>query len=620
MSDTRPGPVRRLFVGLWRVLDFSRRFILTIIFLVLVGLVLSAIFRPGLQIAERTALVIAPVGQIVEQYSTSVTDRAMNRFFGSDVPEVQLRDVLKALDSATTDARIERVVLRLDRMQGAGMATLREIGGGIDRVRAAGKQVVAYGDWYGQGAYYLASRASEVYLHPLGMAAVEGLARYRTYYAQALAKLGIEARLFRVGEFKSAAEPYIRNDASPEAEEADRYWMADVWSRYLTDVGAARGLDPAAIQAGADNFPALITAAGGDGAKVVLDAGLVDELKTADEFREIMIGRGVRDDDLESFRQVAMDDYLSVLARESTVQSMDAAPVAIVVAQGPIVDGEQAGGTIGGESTSALIRKAREDDDIKAVVLRIDSPGGGMFPSEQIRREVELTRLAGKPVIASMGDVAASGGYWIAMDADRIYADPTTITGSIGIFGLWFNAPETMAKLGLNTDGVATTQIAGIFDPTRAYDPRVGEIIQAYLNNGYAQFIGKAAHARKTTPEAIDAVARGRVWSGTQARDRGLVDELGGLDAAIARARTLAGLPADARVSYVEPELSTFERFVQNMGQSALAIAVRESGFTAPAAWLPPAMREELQMARAVFEQRDGRPWTIFAHCMCASY
>jgi protease-4 len=620
MSDTRPGPVRRLFVGLWRVLDFSRRFILTVIFLVFVGLIVSAIVRPGLQIAERTALVIAPVGQIVEQYSTSVTDRAMNRFFGSDVPEVQLRDVLKALDSATTDARIERVVLRLDRMQGAGMATLREIGAGIDRVRAAGKQVVAYGDWYGQGAYYLAARTDEVYLHPLGMAAVEGLARYRTYYAEALAKLGIEARLFRVGEFKSAAEPYIRNDASPEAEEADRYWMADVWSRYLTDVGAARGLDPAAIQAGADNFPALITAAGGDGAKVVLDAGLVDELKTADEFREIMIGRGVRDDDLESFRQVAMDDYLSVLARENTVRSMDAAPVAIVVAQGSIVDGEQAGGTIGGESTSALIRKAREDDDIKAVVLRIDSPGGGMFPSEQIRREVELTRLAGKPVVASMGDVAASGGYWIAMDADRIYADPTTITGSIGIFGLWFNAPETMAKLGLNTDGVATTQIAGIFDPTRAYDPRVGEIIQAYLNNGYAQFIGKAAHARKTTPEAIDAVARGRVWSGTQAKDRGLVDELGGLDAAIAQARSLAGLPADARVSYVEPELSTFERFVQNMGQSALAIAVRESGFTAPAAWLPPAMREELQMARAVFEQSDGRPWTIFAHCMCASY
>lgn len=620
MSDTRPGPVRRLFVGLWRVLDFSRRFILTVIFLILVGLLVAAVVRPGLQVGERTALVIAPVGLIVEQYSTGVTDRAINSFFGSEVPEVRLRDVLKALDSAATDSRIERVVLRLDKMQGAGMATLREMGAAVDRVRATGKEVVAYGDWYGQGAYYVASRANEVYLHPLGMAAVEGLARYRTYYADALAKLGIEARLFRVGEFKSAAEPYIRNDASPEAAEADRYWMSDVWQRYLTDVGAARDLDPAAIQANADNFPALITAAGGDGAKVVLDAGLVDELKTVDEFRELMIGRGVRDDDIDSFRQIAMADYLSVLAREGATQAVQTAPVAIVVAQGPIVDGEQGGGSVGGESTSALIRKAREDDNVKALVLRIDSPGGGMFPSEQIRREVELTRLAGKPVVASMGDVAASGGYWIAMDADRVYADASTITGSIGIFGLWFNAPGTMAKLGLNTDGVATTQIAGIFDPTRAYDPRVGEIIQAYLNNGYAQFIGKAARARKTTPEAIDAVARGRVWSGAQAKDRGLVDELGGLDAAITQARTLASLPADARVDYVEPDLSTVERIVQNMGQSALAFAVRESGLTAPAAWLPPAMREELQMARAVFEQRDGRPWTIFAHCMCASY
>ncbi len=619
MSEPRHGPIRRLFTGIWRVLDFSRRFILTVIFLFLVGLLVSAVFRPGLDIADRTALVIAPVGLIVEQYSTSVSDRAINRFFGSEVPEVRLRDVLKALDTAATDTRIERIVLRMDKMQGAGMATLREIGAAIDRVRAAGKEVVAYGDWYGQGAYYLASRANEVYLHPLGMAAVEGLARYRTYYADALAKLGIEARLFRVGEFKSAAEPYIRNDASPEAAEADRYWMGDVWQRYLADVGAARDIQPAAIQAGADNFPALLTAAGGDAAKVVLDAGLVDQLKTADEFREILIERGVRDDDIESFRQVSMDDYLSVLDRESATQALQAAPVAIVVAQGPIVDGEQGGGAIGGESTSALIRKAREDDNVKAVVLRIDSPGGGMFPSEQIRREVELTRLAGKPVVASMGDVAASGGYWIAMDADRVYADPSTITGSIGIFGLWFNAPETMNKLGLHTDGTATTQIAGIFDPTRAYDPRVGEIIQAYLNNGYAQFIGKAARARKTTPEAIDAVARGRVWSGAQAKDRGLVDELGGLEAAIAQARSLASLPVDARVDYVEPELSTFERFVQNMGQSALSIAVRESGLSAPVAWLPAAMREELQMARTVFEQRDGRPWTVFAHCLCAS-
>jgi protease-4 len=313
-----------------------------------------------------------------------------------------------------------------------------------------------------------------------------------------------------------------------------------------------------------------------------------------------------------------MMDYLAVLDRAEVTETAPA-PVAIVVAEGEIVDGEPGGGMVGGESTSALLRRAREDDAVKAVVLRIDSPGGGMFPSEQIRREIELTRQAGKPVIASMGDVAASGGYWIAMDADRIYADPSTITGSIGIFGLWFNASETMNKLGLNTDGASTTRIAGLFDPTRPYDPRVGEVIQSYIDHGYAEFTGKVAQARDSTVEAIDKVARGRVWSGAQARERGLVDELGGLEAAIAQARVLARLPANARFAYVEPELSTFERFMQNLAQSALAHAVRESGLSAPAGWLPASMRDELKFAHAVLGQPDGKPWRVFAHCLCAS-
>ena len=617
MSHARPGLVRRFFVGTWWLLDFSRRFILTVLFLLVVAMIVSAMLRPDLTIADRTALVIEPAGVIVEEYSSSATDRAMNRFFGSELPEVRLRDVLDALDAAAGDARVERVLLRLDRLQDAGMASLRDMGAAIDRVRAAGKQVVAYGDWYSQSAYYLAARADEVYMHPLGMAAIEGLGRYRTYYAEALAKLGVEARLFRVGEYKSAGEPYIRNDASPEARDADLFWMNDVWRRYLDDVGQARGIDPAELQAGADNFPDRLAAAGGDAAALALNAGLIDGAKTIDELRALMIERGEFDGDIDSFRQIAMQDYLSVRGRERAPAHMSAAPVAIVVAQGTIVDGEQGGGSIGGESTSALIRSAREDDSVKALVVRIDSPGGGMFPSEQIRREIELTRQAGKPVVASMGDVAASGGYWIAMGADRIYADPTTITGSIGIFGLWFNAPDTMAKLGLNTDGVGTTQVAGIFDPTRPYDPRVGQILQAYLDNGYAQFVGKVAQARGTTAAAIDEVARGRVWSGAQAHERGLVDALGGLRDAVAQARTLAQLPDDAEVRYVEPDLSTFERVLQSMAQSTLAYAVRESGFDARA-WLPAAMRDEVTVVRALMTPTGGRPWTVFAHCLCA--
>lgn len=617
MSERRPGLLRRLFVGSWRVLDFSRRFILTVLFLIAVALLVGAILRPDLQVAGRSVLVVAPVGAIVEQFSSSAADRALARLSGNDVPEVRLRDLLEALDSAASDARIERVLLRLDNVQSVGMASVRELGAAVDRVRAAGKQVIAYGDIYLQAPYYLAARADEVYLHPHGAMLLEGLSRYRTYFAQALDKLGIEPRLFKAGTFKSAGEAYVRNDASEAAREADLHWMGDLWRRYLGEIAAARELDAAALQASIDNSPAVIEAAGGDLARAALDVGLVDGLKSLDEVREMLIARGVPDDDGHSFRQINSNDYLAVLAREKAVERGTTAPVAIVVAEGQIVDGEQPPGNIGGVSTSALIRAAREDDAVKALVLRVDSPGGGAFPSEQIRREVELTRRAGKPVVVSMGDIAASGGYWITTDADRVFADASTITGSIGVFTLWFNAPETMATLGLNTDGVATTQIAGAFDPTRAYDPRVGRILQANVDRIYADFIGNVARARDSTPEAIDAVAQGRVWSGAQAMEHGLVDELGGLDAALAHARQLAALPADARFAYIEPELSTFDRFMQNFAQSALVHAAHDMGWMLPASWMPAQAQADLGMLRQLFRQAQSGQWSVYAHCQC---
>lgn len=616
MSETKRGPLRRFFVGTWRLLDFSRRFILTVVFLFLVVLVLAAVLKPELKVADRSVLVIAPKGVIVEEYTISATDRALNRLLGQEVPQVRLRDLLQALEAAAVDARIERVLLRLDGLQGAGMATLREVGVAIDGVRAAGKQVVAYGDWYGQGAYFLAARADEIYMHPFGLAAIEGFGRYRTYFAGAFEKLGLDVRLFRVGEYKSAGETYVRTEASEEARAADRYWMNDLWQRYLTEVGGARDLAPARLQSLIDGFPQRLQAAGGDTGRMMLDAGLITELKTVDELRELMIARGVREEN--TFRQVSMGDYLGVLERER--RPMASTPVAVIVAQGTIVDGDQPAGVVGGVSTSALLRRAREDQDVKAVVLRIDSPGGGMFPSEQIRREVELTRRAGKPVVASMGDVAASGGYWIAMDADRIFADPATITGSIGIFGLWFNATETMRMLGLNTDGVTTTELAGLFDPTRPYDPRIGQVIQAYIDNGYEQFVGKVAQARGSDRDRIDQVARGRVWSGAQAHERALVDSLGGLGDAIAEARRLAGLSDDAGVVYIERELGTFERFLQNMAGSALAQVVQAGGGQRLLGWMPSAVRQDLGATLALLPRPGDRPWQIYAHCQCAAY
>jgi protease-4 len=616
MSEKRPGAVRRFFCGIWNALNFTRRLVLNLVFLLVLLLVLAAIFGGGRPLQDKTALVIAPRGELVEQYSADAASRAFAKMLGEESPETQLRDVLRAIDKAAGDKRIDRIVLRPDQLGGAGLAALREIHAALVEFKKSGKQVVAYADYLEQRQYFLAAAADEVYLHPEGALLIEGLSRYRSYYREGLQdKLGVDVHLFRVGEFKSAAEPYILDAPSPESREADLYWMNDLWQRYLADVAALRGTDPAQMQSDIDNFADRIKSANGDLAALALQQKLVDALKTQDEFRGLMIERGAEDEENHTFRQVAMDDYLGYLDRET--MPIDPRPqVAVVVAQGAIVDGDQPPGTVGGVSTAQLVRDAREDENVKALVLRVDSPGGGVFPSEQIRREVELTRAAGKPVVVSMGDVAASGGYWISMNADEIWADPSTITGSIGIFGLFFTMPDTLAKIGVRVDGVATTRIAGAFDPTRALDPQVGEVIQSVIEQGYREFIGKVAEARGSTPEAIDQVARGRVWSGAQAKERGLVDQLGGLRDAIASAASRAALEDDKfGVRYIEKELSPFEKFVVDATRNAMVrAATAELGL--PRALLPARVERDLIDTLRLL-QPNQRPIRGVAYCFC---
>lgn len=620
-EPTKPNLVVRIARGLYRGLDHTRRFTMNFLFVLILLLLFGALAGSVPKLAPKTALVIAPKGAIVEQYSVDPAERALNKFFGDPVRETQLRDILAGIDAAADDPMIDRIVIVPDRIELAGSATLREVGAALKRFRAKGKEVIAYGDGYDQRGYYLAAFADKVYLNPNpeGGVLLTGLARYRTYFKDAFDKVGIEARLFRVGEYKSAGEPYIRSNQSPEAREADQYWMQDVWQRYLADVAAERKLDAAKLAKQIDDSVAGVTAAKGDLAKLALDEGLVDELKTRDEVRAMLIEKGAKDDKEQTFRQIDLDGYMThVNARELGIGLPQ---VAVVVAQGEILPGDQPAGTVGGDSTSKLIRKAREDDKVKAVVLRVNSPGGAVFPSELVRREVELTRAAGKPVIASMGDLAASGGYWISMDADEIVANPSTITGSIGIFGLWFNIPKTMEKLGLNTDGSGTTWLAGAFDPTRPFDPRVGQLIQGVIDNGYRDFIGKVANARNKSTEDVDKIARGRVWTGAQAHERGLVDTLGTLDDAIAAAVKRASIGAQYKVRYMEKELSPFETMIVNASRSQLAAWVRETGLSAPAALLPASARNELEGAIRLLQQTRsaGKPFTVLAHCQCGA-
>ena len=620
MNQPSRGAFVNFVIFFWDALNFSRRLLLNGVLLLVVGLILFAVLKGGPTLEERNAFVLAPKGRIVEQFTVDPASRARGELTGASVAEVQLRDLLRAIDSAATDKRIERMVIRTDQMAGAGFAALREVGAALKRFKESGKQIVAYADNMDQAGYYLAAHADEVYLHPSGAVLLEGIGRYRAYYREALQdKLGVKVHLFRVGEFKSFAEPYIRDNASPEANEADLYWMSDIWQRYLSEVAELRELKPETLQAQIDGLDVEVAAVQGDLAQLALRMGLVDELKTADEFRALMIERGEKDEENHTFRQVNLEAYLGFLDREKL--PIDSRPkVAVVVAQGGIADGDLPQGQVGGVSTSSLIRRAREDEDVKALVLRVDSPGGGVFPSEQIRREVELTRAAGKPVVVSMANVAASGGYWISMNAQEIYADPSTITGSIGIFGLFFTAEDTLARVGVRSDGVGTTRIAGAFDPTRPLDPMVGTILQTVIEDGYRDFINRVAEARGKSYEDADKVGRGRVWSGAQALELGLVDKLGGLRDAIDAAAGFAELAKDSfQVSYVEKEPSPFEKFLADLGKNATARAVAGSLGLPPGLAEQPLVRQLREEIELMAPPVRGLPARVLAHCLCSA-
>lgn len=625
----RRGPIASLIVGGWQTLNFLRRLVLNLLFLLVLLLILLAFLGGGklAPLQSRTTLVIAPEGRLVEQYSCDALSRNLARASHSeDCREVRLRDLLRALDAARTDTRIERVALMLDHLQPSGLASLREVAARLAALRKAGKQIVAHGEGFAQGQYLLAVQANEIYLDPMSSTGVmlEGLADYRQYFREALQdKLGVDVHLFKVGTYKSAAEPYVLDAASPAAKEADLYWMGDLWRRMLQDIGQVRGLDPAQLQQYADTLPQQVVAAHGDLAQLALQQKLVTGLKTRDEVNRLLRERGVADDDAEGgFRQVDLDTYLQHLDR--ALPQTDRRPqVAVVIAEGEIAAGQLPPGKIGGDSTAELLRQARDDDDIKAVVLRVNSPGGEVFASEQIRREVEALKAAGKPVVVSMGDVAASGGYWISMNADRIYADPSTITGSIGIFGLLPTFDRTLGKLGVHTDGVGTTRYAGAFDLTRPLDPAVAATVQAVIEKGYRDFTGKVAKARGKTVAQIDAVAQGRVWSGAQALQRGLVDAFGGLDEASTEAARRAGLAAGHwQTRYLETTATPFPKWLGDLLQSRVGVALlHQTG--GDQLLLAHRLRlldqaAPLRFVENALHARGRPPVTALAYCFCA--
>jgi protease-4 len=624
----RRGPVASILIGIWDAMNFTRRLVLNLLFFGFLLVLLAALGTSGkrvMPVQDRSTLVIAPEGALVEQYSIDATSRALAKALGDPrASEVQLRDLLRTLDAAKTDKRIDRVLLRVDRMSFSGYASIREVADAIAALRASGKQVIAFGESFDQGQYLLAAQANEIYLDPMGGMMLEGLSRYRQYFREGLQdKLGVDVHLFKVGEFKSAAEPYILDAASPESKEADLFWMNDIWQRYLADIAKARKLDPKRLAASFDTVPADIAGVQGDLGKYALQQKWVDGLKTQEQIEDLLIERGVADEQAEGgFRQISFDGYLAHL--NGTLPALGGDDhVAVVVAEGEITGGEQPPGTIGGESTAALLREARDDDSVKALVLRVDSPGGEVFASEQIRREIVALKKAGKPVVVSMGDLAASGGYWISMNADRIYADPSTVTGSIGIYGMIPTFSRALDKIGVRTDGVSTTPFAGAFDVTRPLAPEVGQVFQSVIEKGYRDFTGKVSEARKKPVADVDAVARGRVWSGAQAKEHGLVDAFGGLRTAIedaAKRAKLGDKSGDYRVRYIEQQLTPFEQWFGSfagsaMGRSVLGRSDIARGMLAKI--VPQAERDLRMLERAMEPRNGGASAKTLAYCFC---
>ena len=594
-----------------------RRALHLILLLIIFGFIIGALRSSLPHLPAKAALVIQPVGQIVEQRSGDPLEIAFNEARGQRQTETLLWDITETLRAAAKDSRIPAIVLQLDDFTGAGQPTLEEVAAAMREFRAAGKKIIAYGSSFSQSQYYLAAQADEVYLDPLGEVLLEGYERYRMYYKGLLDKLAVDVHLFRVGEFKSAAEDLVRTGMSDEDRLEARVYLEALWTSYKATVGKARDLSPEVIDQYANGYIDALRTNSGDAARVALEAGLVTGIKTADEVTMRVQELVGEDESGGGYPAIDLGDYTRIHAAEQQLRRGAKGRVGVVVASGEILDGRQPSGVIGGITTADLLREARDDDDIAAVVLRIDSPGGSIFASEQIYREVAAIKAAGKPVVVSMGDLAASGGYYVAAPADEIFASATTITGSIGIYSVLPTLDRTLGKFGVTVDGVGTTALSGKLRLDRPLDPLLKDYLQLNIERGYELFVGHVAAGRNKTRDQVDALGRGRVWIGSEAKAQGLVDTLGGFDDAVKAAARRANLKPGYAVERVEPELSWAEQLAMQLKVRAARLSGNVLGpavgeVQAALEPLAPLSRELARVKRLAASQKT------LAYCFCS--
>ncbi|MFQ2091557.1 signal peptide peptidase SppA [Aeromonas taiwanensis] len=600
-----------LFRSLWRLLNFTRLMLVNLLFLLIVLVIVVSINQneaPSTPIEGALTLNLA--GVLVEQRTQAdPTVQLLKQIDKSDdqPSEIVLSDLLWAIRSAGDDDRIKALVIKPQGLQGASLSKLLEVASAIDDFKESGKPVIAMADYYGQGAYLLAAHADHVLLNQSGAVLIEGLGVYQTYFKSALEKLNVTPHVFKVGTYKSFVEPYTRDEMSPESKEANQRWLDQLWQSYVTDVAEQREIEPDAVAPNKDRFLELLRKAGGNAANYALDNGLVDQLATRDEMTQAVI-KEVGEAEDHGWKGVGLKEYLAAIPEQYPQSGKD--EVGLILASGAIMDGVQPAGTIGGDSLSDLLAEARRDDQVKAVVLRVDSPGGSAFAAEQIRAELLALKQAGKPVVISMGSYAASGGYWISADADKIFASPTTLTGSIGVFGMFATIEKALSQYGVHTDGVGTTDFVGV-GLTRALPEHVGEAIQLSVEDTYQRFVGLVGKGRGLSPEEAEKAAEGRVWTGQDAKELGLVDEFGNLDDALKAAAELADLKS-WQVTPIAPEESARDKFLRELFDSSARILAPHLQ-----SWLPAGLGKTLLEMNRTLDPltRFNDPQGTYAFC-----
>ncbi|HEJ9031859.1 TPA: signal peptide peptidase SppA [Serratia marcescens] len=587
--------IASIFRWTWRLLNFIRELILNLflVLLILVGVGIYLSFQSSSTSTApaRGALLVDLSGVVVDQPSVNNRVRQWGRELlgasSSRLQENSLFDVVDSIRKAKDDKNITGMVLQLNDFAGADQPSLRYIGKALREFRDSGKPIFAIGDSYNQTQYYLASYANKVYLSPQGAVDLHGFATNNLYYKSLLDMLKVTTNIFRVGTYKSAVEPLIRDDMSPAAREADSRWIGGLWQNYLETVAANRQLTPQQLFPGAAGVLSGLQAAGGDTARYALDNKLVDELASRTAIENQLVKTFGWDKQANDFNAISIYDY------QPKPDANQGGKIAVVFANGAIMDGPQTPGNVGGDTTAAELRQARLDPAIKAVVFRVNSPGGSVSASEVIRSELAAVRAAGKPVVVSMGGMAASGGYWVSTPADYIIASPSTLTGSIGIFGIINTYEKTLDTLGVHTDGVATSPLADIA-VTKALPQEFSQMMQLNIENGYKNFLDLVAKSRKMTPQQVDQIAQGHVWLGSDAKANGLVDQLGDFDDAVKKAAELAKLQQWQLDWFVDtPSLSDMVLSQFGVSIHAMLPAAIQAMLPAPLASVANAVKEQ---------------------------